>query len=184
MGQYWVCVNLDKKEYIFGHDLGHGIKLWEIAANFPGIQTGLVILLAAQPEPRGGGDFSEDGLTTVGRWVGDRVVLVGDYAEDDDLPPALAKKFRASELYARCREDNSDFQNISGMVREDIEIILERKATCTDYGFWEWEERRELTEFYANKRKQQERILELEAEVNRLQTALNTISVIVKGKHE
>lgn len=33
MGQYFLIVNVDKREYIDGHRLGVGIKLWELAAN-------------------------------------------------------------------------------------------------------------------------------------------------------
>ena len=36
MGQYWIPVNLDKKEFIEPHKLASGLKLWEQMANFPG----------------------------------------------------------------------------------------------------------------------------------------------------
>jgi hypothetical protein len=35
---------------------------------------------------------------TIGRWAGDRVTLVGDYAEDSDLPA----RFKASKIYDLC----------------------------------------------------------------------------------
>ena len=57
MGQYWIPVNLDKKEFVSPHELGAGMKLWEQLANHPGTGAALIILTAAMPERRGGGDF-------------------------------------------------------------------------------------------------------------------------------
>lgn len=99
-------VNLDKREYIDPHKLGCGLKLWEHLANHPGTGAALIILCAAMPEPRGGGDFDIDdekgfvgdlkkgaGVSyskiakrTIGRWAGDRIAFIGDYAELGDLP--------------------------------------------------------------------------------------------------
>ena len=125
MGQYWYVVNLDKKEFVNPHRLGAGLKLWEQLANHPGTGAALVVLCAAMPERRGGGDFdldenwhgpervdmSTDGpmpeeypaiaKRTIGRWAGDRIALVGDYAEDGDLAP----EHKASTIYGRCQAD-------------------------------------------------------------------------------
>lgn len=60
MGQYWKIVNLDKKEFVMPHRLGTGLKLWEQLANHPGTGAALVILCAAMPDARGGGDFDLD----------------------------------------------------------------------------------------------------------------------------
>ncbi len=146
MGQYWMPVNLDKKEYILPHTLGAGLKLWEQLANHPSTGGALVILLAAQREPRGGGDFDmeenwhgperifpkhnatpgpmpEDypslAARTIGRWAGDRIALVGDYAEDSDLP----EEFKASEIFHECREGGS-YTDITEMVAKVIEHEL------------------------------------------------------------
>lgn len=136
MGQYWIPVNLDRREFIMPHKLGSGLKLWEQIANDPGVGAALVILTAAMPEPRGGGDFDltenwhgpertfpEHNATpgpmpdvyatiaarTIGRWAGNRIANIGDYAEagdiraankgrgifaDDDLPESV--------IYALC----------------------------------------------------------------------------------
>jgi len=125
MGQYWMLVNLDKKEFVLPHKLGSGLKLWEQLANHPGTGAALVILLAAMPETRGGGDFDLDANwhgpertfpehnaipgpmpngyqeiahRTIGRWAGNRVAFVGDYAEKTDLPA----KFNADLIYSLC----------------------------------------------------------------------------------
>jgi hypothetical protein len=54
--------------------------------------------LIAAPEARGGGDFDTHPL--VGRWHGDRIALVGDYAEQGDLP----NRFNAHQIYDDCRD--------------------------------------------------------------------------------
>lgn len=59
MGQYWKAVNLTKREWIDAHQLGSGVKLWEQLANF-GIGEALIILCAAMPKVRGGGDLDLD----------------------------------------------------------------------------------------------------------------------------
>jgi len=107
MGQYWYPIDLDKREFVNPHKLGCGLKLWEQIASHPGTGVALLILCAAMPEQRGGGDldledeqgfigdlkkaagisYSEIAKRTIGRWAGDRIALVGDYAERGDLKP-------------------------------------------------------------------------------------------------
>lgn len=137
MGQYWMPVNLDKREFINPHKLGSGLKLWEQLANHPGVGGALIILCAAMPTPRGGGDldmqenwhgperkFPEHGMTpgpmpsdypaiakrTIGRWAGDRIALIGDYAEAGDLDP----KHKADKIWGLCVDKESKFfdQNV------------------------------------------------------------------------
>ena len=111
-----------ERTFINPHTLGAGLRLWEQLANAPGTQAALIVLCAAMPQPRGGGDLDlndnwhgperTSGMSpgpmpdeypviakrTIGRWAGDRIALVGDYAEDGDLP----EHFRASTIYDRC----------------------------------------------------------------------------------
>ena len=101
MGQYWIPVNLDKKEFIHPHKLGSGLKLMEQAGTHPGTAIPLLLLVAAFPAQRGGGDpriNDEADEAVIGRWAGDRVAVVGDYAEDGDLAP----EHEASKIYNRC----------------------------------------------------------------------------------
>jgi len=100
MGQYWIPVNLDKREFINPHKLGAGLKLWEQLVNHPGTGGALVVLCAAMPEQRGGGDFriTPKSKNVIGRWAGDRIALIGDYTEDGDLP----EEFKASIIYELC----------------------------------------------------------------------------------
>lgn len=85
MGQYHVTVNLSKREFINPHGLACGLKLWEQIDTRAGVPTALMALLACS-NGRSAGDLDEDEMV-VGRWAGDRVAVVGDYAEDEDLGP-------------------------------------------------------------------------------------------------
>lgn len=148
MGQYWLPINLDKREYINPHRLGVGLKLWEQLANHPGTGAALIILLAAEREPRGGGDldidenwhgpertfpenntspgpmpedYPEVARRTIGRWAGDRVVLIGDYAERDDLP----EEFDADLIYYLCQPPEEKAQSVEAL-RARAEELRER----------------------------------------------------------
>jgi hypothetical protein len=75
MGQSYIIINIDKSEYIDPLLLEDGTKLKEIVLNGTALQT-LGVLLA---DP--GTDWQDRSSNPmVGRWQGDRVVVVGDYA--------------------------------------------------------------------------------------------------------
>lgn len=140
MGQYWLPVNLDKNEFIDPHKLASGLKLWEILAA-DGVGRALVVLLAAMPEVRGGGDL-QGGYDIVGHWAGDRIAFVGDYAEDTDLAPEHC----ASTIYERCRQYEPDegevapegplFTDVTDQVIEVIERELEGKYVGDGWREW------------------------------------------------
>jgi len=156
MGQYWLVCNLSKNEFIDPHRLGCGLKLCEQVGSFPGTASGLLILCAAQREVRGGGDLdTEDNWhgperesvgpgpmpkeyptiarRTIGRWAGDRIALVGDYAENSDLPP----RFKASTIYKACRD--GEWLDIS----EDVAKVIchENGGRFVDMGgYWDYAE--------------------------------------------
>jgi hypothetical protein len=151
MGQYWKVVNLTKKEYITPHKLGTGLKLWEQLANHPGTGAALIILCAAMPEARGGGDFDLDenwhgpertfpehnctpgpmpeeyqtiAHRTIGRWAGDRIALIGDYAEASDLRRHNKTDIPADKIYERCNEDHPEkWTDVS----EDVARVIEHE---------------------------------------------------------
>lgn len=118
MGQYFKAVNLDRKEVVCPWCLGGGAKLWEWAANAYGsvftlllrkssgggggdygslptqflsfedgaesIEKAVAAGVAREGQPF---ELPEDSI--VGRWAGDRIVLVGDYDDSnlwDELP--------------------------------------------------------------------------------------------------
>lgn len=109
MGQYWKPVNLDKKEFLDPHKLGCGLKLMEQASIFPGTGTALLLLLASSNKRRGGGD-PDDGHAVVGRWAGDRIVMIGQYAEDGDFP-VREGELGASKIYEDLKYSYKDISD-------------------------------------------------------------------------
>jgi len=82
MGQYYKVVNLDKKEVLHPHKFGDGLKLLEFGASGSGTMLGLAILLAVGNN-RGGGDLYSDN-PIIGSWSGNKIAIIGDYADDSD----------------------------------------------------------------------------------------------------
>ncbi len=119
MGQYHLTVNLTKKEFLDPHKLGDGLKLWEQANSQGGVMVALLALLACS-NGRGGGDFQDHPL--IGRWAGDKIVVVGDYAEKGD-----AGRADMGKIYNRCRngqEGKGPYKDIS----DDIMPVLEKEC--------------------------------------------------------
>jgi hypothetical protein len=85
MGQYHITINLDKREYIFPHKIGLGLKLME-QCGFRGSTGDILFLLLACSNGRGGGDCQTEHENLIGRWAGDRIVVAGDYCKPDDVP--------------------------------------------------------------------------------------------------
>jgi hypothetical protein len=135
MGQYWKVVNLDKREFVHPHKLGTGLKLWEQVAGHPGTGVAMIILCAAMPHPRGSGDLNMDddiARRTIGRWAGDRVCLVGDYAKDSDMPgfPGFGGLYGLcmdadDETNDETNDETEPFTDISDDVAHVIEVELD-----------------------------------------------------------
>lgn len=140
MGQYYVLVNLDRREYVHPHRVGSGLKLWEICSgNLPR----LLCYLLRQSTGRGGGDptvsyreFEEDGdvdwaawddavreaFPNQGRWAGDRVLLAGDY-DESEVFQGLYREVQDSEVWTEvshlvAEEFNRFIGSEERMVRE------------------------------------------------------------------
>ena len=93
MGQYFVIVNLDKKEYLDPHKMGSGMKLYEITGS--NLSRVLPYLLR-QSTGLGGGDIYEpDRCKNAGIWAGDRIIVIGDY-DEDGISDLMVKLDRAS----------------------------------------------------------------------------------------
>ena len=121
MGQYHVVANLDKKEFLHPHHFGDGLKLMEFGNSCEGTMTGLAVLLAEQ-NGRGGGDLRSE-HPVIGSWARDRIVIAGDYYEDDEL-------FEGHGVYSLCSDktvpESLRFTNITNAV---IEAVVEGEAS-------------------------------------------------------
>jgi len=98
MGQYHTTVNLTKKEFINPHKIGNGLKLME-QVGWEGATSNALFLLLACSNGRGGGDAADHPMA--GRWAGDEIAVIGDYAEADDL-----KNHDAKEIYDSLDDDS------------------------------------------------------------------------------
>ena len=90
MGQYYIVINADKKQYLEPHDYGNGMKLleWSYIGNY--VTNALMNLLA-------------------GEWKGDHVYVVGDYADlsnENEVWFGTLKK-----LTSRFRIHDGDYKN-------------------------------------------------------------------------
>jgi hypothetical protein len=146
MGQYHYVVNLDKKEFINPHKLGIGLKAWEQIASSPSTPQALFVLLLCS-NGRGGGDLARvDGADgpVIGRWAGDRIAVVGDYAEDHDIKAPLHDP--VSDLYDFCAEGAC--REVSDLVRPvlaaelGVQYVVEprvwRQADSTEHHYDNW----------------------------------------------
>lgn len=115
MGQYYKLVNLSKKEYINPQELdGHDAKACEVLMRGSAVGQVLLMLLTNHPEHRGGGDIKIVGplKEVMGRWIGDEVIVAGDYIKDKDYFPRDGT--RVSLIKQEC--ENDVFKNIIDMV--------------------------------------------------------------------
>lgn len=110
MGQYFLIVNLDKREFVDPSRLGGGLKLWEICAN--NVCRILPFLLRKSSEG-GGGDIRKE-YFSAGRWCGDRVVVVGDY-DESGLYDLTSKEY--TDISDAVRKDFNDFIEV-----EDLKV--------------------------------------------------------------
>lgn len=114
MGQYHLLVNYDKKECVEPYGLGLGAKQVEQLGAFKGTIADAMYLLVMTSPARGGGDLPRTNVS--GRWAGDRVMIVGDYTEDSDVPSIP----QASYLYG------NEYTDISNEVAEALQVAFGR----------------------------------------------------------
>jgi len=124
MGQYHGLYNLDKKEMIFPHEFGFGAKQREHAGYRGAMLPDILYALTAFSVARGGGDFPDDGGVFKGRWHGDRVAVVGDYAVHGDLPEAWDVAFAACEGEDHLAFSQSYFTDISAEIKDAYRVCF------------------------------------------------------------
>jgi hypothetical protein len=93
VGQYWVVANLDAVECLTPT---RSLKLRDQASTIASPVNLLPALIATGTGHEA--DVAADGSPMVGRWAGQRIAFIGDYAADDDLPA----EWRAGDLFGRC----------------------------------------------------------------------------------
>ena len=133
MGQYFKAVNTDKKEYVCPWCIGGGAKLWEWAANPEGA---ILTLLLRKSDEGGGGDYygyhkgcGEGGpiacdlSPVVGRWAGDRVMMLGDY-DSSELWKELPRYRNISEQLVQERKEYIDL--------DDRKLHFNGECSCWD----------------------------------------------------
>ena len=113
MGQYHILVNLDKKEFVHPHNIGLGAKQYEHTGFKGSLSDAMYVLVMTSPAS-GGGDFPETDVS--GRWAGDRVVVLGDYTQDNAIPGVE----NASTLYQIATQT---YEDMSPEVRVAFEKI-------------------------------------------------------------
>lgn len=129
MGQYHRLVNIDKHEWVDPHGLGLGSKQYEHTGCDASLADAMYVLTMTSPA-NGGGDFPHTSIS--GRWVGDRVLIVGDYTDKDAVPGFEG----ADALYAIAQDKYSD---ITPLVRVAFEQIFNISYTTEMVGthkFW------------------------------------------------
>ena len=140
MGQYHGLYNLDKREMLHPHDLGFGAKQRE-HTGYEGSLSDILYVLTAYKESRGGGDFGGDLGALKGRWHGDRVAVVGDYAAYGDLPSAWDVAYTENPPHSLTMTfDDGYFTNIADLIRDEVKALFDRE------GSHDW---RSLNEQYA-----------------------------------
>jgi hypothetical protein len=103
MGQYFAIYNLDKRHVIGPGRFNDGARLREFGSSSCGVMLALTALLAYGNEY--GGIRSDHEI--IGTWAGDRIAIIGDYADLSGFQEDLACFVDISEhiLQALCEDD-------------------------------------------------------------------------------
>ena len=130
MGQYHRLVCIEAEEGLNAYDFDCGAKEGEIGFSRPSPVNAMVALVCA----RGGNmpaDCSQSPL--IGRWAGKRVLIQGDYAEDDDIVgwqgPPLSRLYRSLRTVDERKPEELDpahtpfFKDISHEARDFLEAV-------------------------------------------------------------
>ena len=125
MGQYHKLINITKKEFVVGHDIGINLKHYE-QIGFEGSMADVLycLMIAQGDDRRGGGDVS--GHKLIGHWTGDPVAIVGDYyTEDTDN--------RSYKNLYDIVEDDKHYKNISPYIRSMLRAVYPKLKFKKEY---------------------------------------------------
>lgn len=124
MGQYFKIVNEDKREVVTAWGLGSTAKFWEWFYNYP---AGVFVWLLRKSD--GGGDIPPEErpqYTTLGRWAGDRMTLIGDYDSG-----GLWQRAQTHDAEGRPLPE-AEYTDISELVRREINDAICRDGSGPD----------------------------------------------------
>ena len=126
MGQYFKIVNEDKREVITAWGLDGTAKFWEWLSN---PHARVFVWLLRKSDGDGGGDIPEEErsrYTTLGRWAGDRITLIGDYD--------------SSKLWYASEGEDADGEPLPEATYTDISALVLREfnEAVTRDGFEEY----------------------------------------------
>jgi hypothetical protein len=125
MGQYFKLVNIDKKEVVSAWDIGGAAKFWEWFYN---PQARVLVWLLRQSDEGGGGDIDQpERYSTLGRWAGDRITLIGDYDSSK-----LWDKARTKDLDGRPLS-SAEYTDISHTLRKEFNEAVKRDGGDSHY---------------------------------------------------
>lgn len=125
MGQYYLIVNEDKKEYLDPRSFDDGKKLTEFGFSGFGTMTALAALLAESNDKGNGGDIPSDS-ELIGRWCGDKIVIAGDYSEQVKITK-MGSEPKTLNLY--------DAVNWEEIVYKDIGLDIKEVLMDSDEAF-------------------------------------------------
>jgi hypothetical protein len=129
VGQYHRLVNIDKQEWVDPHGLGLGSKQYEQTGCDASLADAMYVLVMTSPDS-GGGDFPMTDIS--GRWVGDRVLIVGDYTDKDAVPGFVG----ADAIYQLAE---AQYKDITPDVRKALSKVFRIEYSTTTMGnhtFW------------------------------------------------
>jgi hypothetical protein len=150
LGQYYITVNVDKRQYLDPHKFGAGLKLMEFSGQGESIGQALLILCSSG-NGRGGGDLHIEDLTEkeralIGSWSGDKIVVAGDYMDPwlhvpEDLKGKTYKEGDETVRFGfrprkKIHPDDPEFYNetLYGAARHFFEDISDQIITAVAKG--------------------------------------------------
>jgi hypothetical protein len=130
MGQYHHPVCIEAEEGLNPAGMDSGLKEGEQGFNRPSTPNAIVALVCAC-----GGNMPADCSQSplIGRWAGKRVLIQGDYAEDDDIPgwkgPKLSKLYRAMRPVEE-RKPKKDWRSVPVLADITRDTCAFLEAAC------------------------------------------------------
>jgi hypothetical protein len=123
MGQYYSPVSMERKEHVYSHDFGNGLKLMEhsyIGNNFVAVVENLI--------------------AKGGHWYGDRIVWAGDYADpENENGPNLHEICSENKIPVGMVSDVHDKKNQYLVNMDTNEFVDMKKVPVSDvYGDQEY----------------------------------------------